>query len=274
MTATGHLRKMPAALGAPIDYSLRLDEATYALAPSIGQPVTLEYLGEIHCINCGRKTRKSYNQGYCFPCSQRLAACDMCIVRPNTCHYHEGTCREPDWGEANCMQPHVVYLANSSGLKVGITRRSQIPTRWIDQGAAAAVPIIAASTRRIAGLIEVALARHVSDRTDWRRMLRGEPAPVDLGARRDALLAECAADIDAIRQEFGQDSLALETAAEPVTLAYPVIEYPAKVRSLTLDKLPEITSRLLGIKGQYLIFEAGVLNVRRHAGYRVNWQSE
>ena len=271
MNETGHLRKMAADLADPVRYDLRLDEAAFDLSASIGRRVELTYHGVIHCIHCGRKTAKSYNQGYCFPCSQRLAQCDMCIVRPHTCHYHEGTCREPAWGDAHCMQPHIVYLANSSGLKVGITRRTQIPTRWIDQGAAAALPIVAVTTRRIAGLIEVALAQHVSDKTDWRRMLRGAPEPCDLAARRDSLIDACDDELASIRSEFGADAFTVLESADPVALRYPVTRYPGKIRSLTLDKLPVVDSELIGIKGQYLIFEAGVLNVRRHAGYHVTW---
>ena len=121
---------------------------------------------------------------------QKLAQCDICIVRPEKCHYHEGTCREPDWADDHCMQPHIVYLANSSGVKVGITRHTQIPTRWIDQGASQALQIFRVPHRYLSGLVEVALKEHVSDRTDWRRMLKGSPKPVDLEQRRDELFAE------------------------------------------------------------------------------------
>ncbi len=274
MNGTGSLRKMAVVHGNPVEYALRLDDREVPINAALGKRISIHFDGEIYCINCGRKTKKSYSQGHCFPCSQRLASCDMCIVRPNTCHYHEGTCREPDWGDANCMQPHVVYLANSSGLKVGITRRSQIPTRWIDQGAAAALPIVAASTRRIAGLLEVALARHVSDKTDWRRMLRGQPEPVDLAARRDELLDQCAADLGAVQQQFGQDAFAILKDEAALDIAYPVTSYPVKVRSVTLDKLPTIEGALHGIKGQYLILDNAVMNIRRHAGYKIRWQTE
>ncbi|MEO1034156.1 MAG: DUF2797 domain-containing protein [Pseudomonadota bacterium] len=273
MSNTGNLRKMPVELADPVRYQLLLGETHIDVNPSIGKRVRLEFLGEINCINCGRKTKKSYSQGHCFPCSQRLARCDMCIVRPDTCHYHLGTCREPDWGDANCMQPHVVYLANSSGVKVGITRRSQIPTRWIDQGAAGALPIAAARTRRIAGLIEVALARHVNDKTDWRRMLRGEPEAVDLAAKRDALYEATSDDLDDLNREFGAESLVRLSDHDAVSIRYPVEEYPVKVRSLTLDKVPAIESELVGVKGQYLIFAAGVMNIRRHAGYKIAWHT-
>ncbi|MEM1261114.1 MAG: DUF2797 domain-containing protein [Pseudomonadota bacterium] len=273
MSDAGQLRKMAVTLAAPVDYRLRVGADELPLNSLIGERVKITYHGRIECINCGRLTKKSYSQGHCYPCSQRLASCDMCIVRPHTCHYHEGTCREPDWGDANCMQPHVVYLANSSGLKVGVTRRSQIPTRWIDQGAAAALPIVAASTRRIAGLLEVAIAKHVSDKTDWRRMLRGEPEATDLVAHRDELLEAVREPLERITEEFGPDAYAVESDPVAVQISYPVTEYPIKVRSLTLDKLPEIDSVLLGIKGQYLILEAGVMNVRRHSGYVVSLEA-
>ncbi len=254
--------------GSPARYALRLDDAELALEAAIGSTLTLEFAGVIECIFCGRKSRNSYSQGYCFPCSQRLARCDLCIVRPETCHFHEGTCREPDWGQANCMQPHVVYLANSSGIKVGITRLSQLPTRWLDQGAVAALPIAETVSRRIAGLLEVALAGFVSDKTDWRRMLRGTPEPVDLPAERDRLIAAAAARIEAITAEFGAAAFRwLDT--EVSEFDYPVETYPQKIRSLNFDKHPAIESTLSGIKGQYLLLADGVLNMRRHGGYRI-----
>lgn len=270
MTAIeGPLRKMRTELSDPVRYALPLGDSEFVLDDALGQALKLRFTGKIECINCSRSIKKSYNQGFCFPCSQRLASCDMCILKPETCHYHLGTCREPEWGEANCLRPHVVYLANSSGLKVGITRLEQVPTRWIDQGAASALPILAASTRRLSGLLEVAIAQHVSDRTDWRAMLKGPPEPRELAVERDRLLAACESELDAIRREFGADSFEI-LASEVTDIHYPVREYPIKVRSMNFDKLPEIEGTLLGIKGQYLILEQGVINMRRHGGYHLN----
>ena len=137
----GCLEKMAVDLADPVVYRLRVGEARVDLNPLLGQSLALRYSGRIQCVHCGNKTNKSFSQGYCYPCFIKLAQCDMCIVKPETCHYAAGTCREPDWGKQFCFQPHVVYLANSSGIKVGITRRSQIPTRWIDQGAVQALPV-------------------------------------------------------------------------------------------------------------------------------------
>ena len=152
MTNRGHsgsLRKMRAVLSDPVDYFLVLDETEVPLNEILGCNIKLEFHGLIHCIYCGRKTSKSFNQGYCFPCFRKLARCDLCIVSPEKCHYHEGTCREPKWGQENCMTEHVVYLSITSGLKVGITRSTQVPTRWIDQGATQAQPIFIVSKETI-----------------------------------------------------------------------------------------------------------------------------
>jgi len=269
MPVTGHLSKMSSELAQPVNYALKTDESETPLNKRIGQSIALEFSGRIHCTHCGRATNKSFNQGFCFPCSQRLAQCDMCILKPERCHYDAGTCREPEWGERNCLRPHVVYLANSSGLKVGITRGSQVPTRWIDQGASQALPIFEVETRLQSGLIEVALANHVADKTNWRNMLKGSPEPIPLGERRDQLLHSCAEPLQALTDRFGTRAIRPLPNAATVEIDYPVSQYPTTVRPLNLDKTPRVQGTLLGIKGQYLILDTGVLNVRKYTGYEV-----
>jgi hypothetical protein len=265
----GDIAKMLTALDDTVEYRLPVGEQYVALNPLLGQSLSLHYQGAIHCIHCGRKTSKSFNQGYCYPCFTTLAQCDMCIVKPELCHYDEGTCREPDWALEHCMQDHYVYLANSSGLKVGITRGSQIPTRWMDQGASQALPIFRTRNRHMAGLVEVILKQHVNDRTDWRAMLKGEPEPVDLAATRDRLAAECDKELTELRAERGEGAATLLPAEELVDIRYPVLEYPKKVSSFNLDKNPQVEGTLMGIKGQYLIFDTGVINIRKYGGYEV-----
>lgn len=260
------LRKMRVEDASPVRYFMRLGELEVALNPLVGERVTLEFSGQIHCIACGRATKKSFNQGYCFPCFRSLARCDRCIVSPELCHFHLGTCREPEWGQANCMQPHIVYMANSSGIKVGITRRSQLPTRWIDQGAAQALPLVQVATRRASGLVEAALKSRFNDRTDWRRMLKGPPEPVDLAHEAKGLEDLCRQALEQAGEEEGA-LLQASPSTEPRTFDYPVLEYPSKVRSINVEKQPRIEGRLLGIKGQYLIFDCGVINMRKYAGY-------
>ncbi len=270
----GHLRKMHTSLEDGLaHYKLPLDDEAVPLNELIGGSISLSYSGEIHCINCGRKTKKSFNQGYCYPCFQRLAQCDSCIVKPEKCHYAAGTCREPEWGDEHCMIDHFVYLANTSGLKVGITRGTQVPTRWIDQGATEAMPIFRVASRLDSGLVEVLFAEHVADKTAWQANLKGPGEVIDLAEARDRLTEACAAGLTALEQERGIGAITA-LADQPVTrIDYPVLEYPQKVKSLTLDKLPEISGRLLGIKGQYLILDTGVMNIRRHAGYRVQFSA-
>ncbi|MCB1754488.1 MAG: DUF2797 domain-containing protein, partial [Gammaproteobacteria bacterium] len=176
----GTVSKMTANLAGTVDYALPLGEQSLPLNERLGQTLSLEFTGNIFCAACGRKTSKSFSQGFCFPCMRSLACCDMCIMKPETCHFDQGTCREPDWGQRNCMVPHTVYLANTSGLKVGITRQSQIPTRWIDQGAAQALPVFSVKTRKISGLVEIALANYMADKTNWRALLKGEADALDL----------------------------------------------------------------------------------------------
>ena len=268
-TVVGHVRKMRVEDGDPILYTLSLDDETVEMNPLLGKTIGLRHTGNIHCVACGRQTAKSFNQGHCFPCLRRLASCDGCIVRPEQCHYHLGTCREPAWGEANCLRPHVVYLANSSGVKVGITRETQLPTRWIDQGAAQALPIARVASRRLSGLMEVVFKEHVSDRTDWRRMLKGDPESVDLIESRESLFARCDGALSNLTDEHDSEQPDLIVDVESRTFRYPVLEYPEKVTAINLDKNPQAEGTLLGIKGQYLILDTGVLNVRKYGGYEI-----
>lgn len=274
MKISGHLRKMQVTHDSPVNYQLPLDDNLVAMNSLLGKQLKLTYMGDIHCIACGRKTSKSYNQGYCYPCFRSLARCDMCIMKPETCHYHEGTCREPQWGEEQCFQDHVVYLANSSALKVGITRATQIPTRWIDQGASQALPLFRVNNRLISGKLEVMIKSTVSDRTDWRKMLKQDPPDVDLQTKAEQIIKQELEPLQSLIDEFGDDAICRLDNAEVVNIEYPIVKYPEKVSSLNFDKTPEVTGLLEGIKGQYLILDNGVLNIRKFAGYSVEVNAE
>ncbi|MCC5886936.1 MAG: DUF2797 domain-containing protein [Gammaproteobacteria bacterium] len=267
--ALGTLAKMRSEAAAPVAYAMPVGDLDVAMNPLLGQRVALRFEGTILCVACGRRTNKSFNQGYCYPCFKNLAACDTCIMSPERCHFREGTCREPEWGLKHCMTDHVVYLANGTGLKVGITRAGQVPTRWIDQGAVQALPLARTATRQQAGLLESAMKAHVSDRTQWQTLLKGNPEPMDLAAARSDLLARCAAEIARLQSEFGIQAIVPAEDAEMWSFDYPVLEFPAKVRSLALEKLGEVEGELLGIKGQYLILSSGVINIRKYTGHEV-----
>ena len=265
---TGNLEKMKAEADTPVKYRIPVGDAFYPVSERIGQSLRLEFTGSIHCVECGRITKKSFAQGHCYPCFKSLASCDMCIMKPETCHYHLGTCRQPEWGETHCMQDHIVYLANSSGLKVGITRGTQIPTRWIDQGATQAIPMFRVKNRLHSGLLEVAIKKQVSDKTDWRKLLKGEAEPVDLVEMRKQIVSNAKDDLEKLKME--NPALEWEVLNDPpISLAYPVEQYPEKISSLNFDKTPIIEGILKGIKGQYLIFDIGVINIRKFSGYEV-----
>ena len=266
----GSIRKMTARLETPVvQYAFRLDELEVPVNPLIGQTLRLEYLGAIHCSHCGRKTKTSFSQGYCYPCMTKLAQCDVCIMSPERCHYDAGTCREPSWGEQFCMTDHVVYLANSSGIKVGITSASQLPTRWLDQGASQALPILRVATRQQSGLVEDLLRSQVADRTNWRALLKGDAEAVDLVAMRDQLFDSCGDGIRGLQERFGLQAIQPLTDGQPLEIRYPVEAYPSKIVSYNLDKNPVAEGTLLGIKGQYLIFDTGVINIRKYTAYQL-----
>lgn len=265
----GNLRKMVSENTNPVTYSLPVGGQMLALNEFLEKDIALNFTGTINCIACGRKTNKSFQQGYCFPCMRSLAECDSCIVRPELCHFAEGTCRDEEWGQSHCMQDHYVYLANTSGIKVGITRHTQIPTRWIDQGATQALPIFKVTSRLTSGLLEVIIKNHVADKTDWRKMLKGNSESIDLVAKRDELFIECETEINDLIGKLPDNAVEYLPHADTTSVEYPVIEFPAKVSSLNFDKTASISGVLQGIKGQYLILDTGVLNIRKFGGYEI-----
>ncbi|MBX2883180.1 MAG: DUF2797 domain-containing protein [Granulosicoccus sp.] len=287
---TGCLRKMRVRESDPVEYELTLGDQHIPLNPHLGQNIWLRHTGKIQCVHCDKPTNKSFSQGYCYPCFKRLPECDTCIMNPEQCHFHLGTCRDSEWGSTYCMQTHYVYLANTSGLKVGITRDNPVSTRWIDQGAIQARVIARVSSRRIAGLVEATLRQFISDRTQWQRMLKGAIDPMDLVQEWADLYPQVADKLSGLIAEFGSDSIVLVDPAEtmtdasagvsseqnfqPVALSFPVQVYPEKIKSFNFDKTPEVSGELMGIKGQYLILDSGVINLRKFSGYEIQYRAE
>ncbi len=166
-TKKGLLRKMSTKLDTPVEYQLNIGESQIAMNELIGKFIRIEWAGVIHCLKCGTKTVKSFSQGFCYPCFRDAPEAAPCIMRPELCEAHLGNARDMEWSKENCLAPHYVYLAISSNLKVGVTRHSQVPTRWIDQGASRAIKFARTPNRQLAGLIEVDLKQYMSDKTSW-----------------------------------------------------------------------------------------------------------
>lgn len=246
-----------------VSYALPGIHGPIALNERIGSTFTVRFTGQRSCTRCGRQVRKLFADGLCYPCFRDAPEASPCIIRPELCEAHLGRGRDVQWELDHHMQEHVVYLAYTGGVKVGVTRATQVPVRWIDQGATAAVPIARVPYRQLAGVIEVDLKHHFADRTNWRRMLLLH----DSSAGKEAVLqarATVGGSLSSALQKYG-------LADGPMTrLSFPLQQPPPKLVSVKLDKLPEITGTLQGIKGQYLIWADGrVLNVRGHGGYHV-----
>jgi len=259
MIGSGTLSKMCVRLEDPVQYAMSLSGAELPLNKLIDSTTKMVFTGKIYCVDCGRKTNKSFNQGYCYPCFQKLQQFFTCLIHPEKCRCEAGS----------CMQDHIVYLANSSGLKVGITRATQVPTRWIDQGATQALPIIRVRNRFQSGALEVLFKQYVSDKTNWRDMLKGVATPLDLNLKATEILNKFSSEVDEIKERYNPFGVSILNGIEMVDISYPVTRYPDKITSYNFDKEPIIEDKLLGIKGQYLIFEGGVINLRKFSGYEV-----
>lgn len=259
----GNLKKMRVELSDPVKYYLRLSDQEVYLNDLIGSEISLKHTGNIHCKKCGKKINRSF-QGMCFDHFQNAPEAAECIMRPELCRGHLGEGRDPEWEKENHVQPHVVYLANSGGMKVGVTRVTQVPTRWIDQGATEAIVLAETQNRYQAGLVEVDMMQYLSDKTQWQKMLSESFTSESLKEARQ----EYQDYLDPALMEF------LVNEEKYQAINYPLSSPPVKPNSTNFDKEKELRKVLSGIKGQYLIFEdQTVINIRRHEGYEVEFDA-
>ncbi|HTG65631.1 MAG TPA: DUF2797 domain-containing protein [Flavobacterium sp.] len=261
MQYEGVLTKMETEYGNPIQYYLVFESSFLNVNQLLGKNIAINFVS-FQCLNCGKK-KKIFRQGFCYDCFYSSAAVGDWIMKPELSTAHLGIeDRDLAYEEKVQLQPHIVYLALSSEIKVGVTRKTQVPTRWIDQGANEAIAIVEVPNRYLAGITEVALKDHYADKTNWRKMLTNDIEAVDLVAERLKLQDLIPAEVQEYFYSEKNDLYQLE---------YPVLQYPSKVKSLSLDKTPNFEGKLTGIKGQYLLFEDGtVFNVRGSEGYVVS----
>lgn len=263
---TGQVFKMKVELADEVKYTLNFHDEdkvdSVEMNALIGAKIKLSFSGNIHCIKCGKKTKNSFGQGFCYPCFTSAPEAAECIIKPELCRAHLGEGRDPEWEERNHNQPHFVYLAATDVVKVGVTRDHQIPTRWIDQGASSAIRLAHTPNRYLAGVLEVALKDQFTDKTNWRKMLKNDiDESIDLEEVKWELEELLPADLT---EYFSDDD-------EVVEINYPVLEFPEKVKSLGFDKQAVIEGTLKGIKGQYLLLDDNrVLNIRKHTGYIIS----
>lgn len=264
MEISGNIRKMAVSQAEVVEYQLPLGSTKISMNQLLGSQISMKFQGVINCIRCGNETRKSFAQGFCYPCFSSAPETEECVLRPELCRAHEGIARDMDFARKNCLSEQVVYLSLTSGLKVGVTRASQVPVRWIDQGALKAIELARVPNRYTAGIMEVALKANMSDKTNWRKMLTGEvDGNINLAEEKKRVASLLPDPLKA----YVSDSY------EPIEFAYPVIKYPEKVKSLNFDKEPEVKGLLSGIKGQYLLFDDNrVINMRKFGGYQISFR--
>jgi len=257
MEHQGVLSKMRTEIGSPINYYLKFDTKEVHLNNLIEKELTIIFEG-YQCLNCSKK-KKIYRQGHCYDCFYKSPHVGDWVIRPELSTAHLGIeDRDLEYEKQAQLQPHVVYLALSSDVKVGVTRKSQVPTRWIDQGANEALAILEVPNRYLAGITEVALKEHLSDKTNWRKMLKNDVVEEDLEEIREQLEPLIP---DEVKDYY------YDCDEELTVLNFPIVNYPKKVKSLNLSKTPKYSGKLIGIKGQYLIFEDDtVFNIRSNEG--------
>lgn len=255
------LAKMPAYANAEVHYLLTADDDFLKMDQLLGRQISIEFLDQKICSSCGNMFKSLFRMGFCRECFFSSPMAGESIVRPELSRAHDDIeDRDLAFEKSYQLQPHVVYLAVSGGLKVGVTREIQKVNRWIDQGASRALVLAVTTNRYEAGMMEVSLKEHLADKTAWQRMLKNEDPDIDLQAEKTKAAA-------LLPEEWRKFVIAESEVHE---LKYPVLHYPARVRSVNLDKDKSVTAVLQGIRGQYLIFEGGAaLNVRGHTGYRV-----
>ena len=258
----------------PVSYYLFMDDKSLYMNDLIGKKLQISYNQIIYCISCNEKIKKTFHQGYCYPCFIKSPYTSECILRPELCQAHIGVSRDDEWSKKHCLSDHYVYLSLTAGVKVGITRKTQIPTRWIDQGAVQAIKIAKTPNRYLAGEIEIKLKQFISDRTAWQKMLKNDiNYDIDIIDIREGMYQKIESEYNNyIYNEDGDYIFQEDEFEEEIfEFSYPVDMYPQKIKSISLDKTDDFTSKLIGIKGQYLLFDDNlVFNVRKHTGYQIS----
>ena len=256
----GVIKKLQSSLDGTVQYGLPMGSSILNLNNLINKKIKLSFSGDIFCVKCNNKIKKTFAQGYCFPCFRDAPETSECILRPELCRAHEGESRDMEWSKQHCLTKQYIYMSFTGNLKIGVTRNTQIPTRWIDQGATKAIILCATPNRYLAGVIEVYLKQFYSDRTHWIKMLSGKFEEPDF----DRCYIEAKKHLNKNFSKYITDS-------QWVDIKYPIESIPEKIKSFSFDKEQTYEGILTGIKGQYLLFKENiVLNIRKHTGYKIS----
>ena len=258
MKKIGSISKLTCEFKNPILYKFNIGNQSFDLNNYIGKNIKIKFLDKINCIECGNKIKKTFMQGFCYPCFIKSPKTSECIFKPHLCRAHLGESKDMEWSKKYCLSDQYVYLSITSNLKVGVTRYNQIPNRWIDQGAHHAIKLAKVPNRYLAGMIEIKLSKYISDRTQWRKMLQGNYEQIDLINKKKELAKLLSSEY----QKY------ISTNNKIQNLFYPQLNQLEKIKSINIEKTPLIDGQLTGIKGQYIIIDnLYVLNVRKYTGY-------
>ena len=258
MKKIGSISKLTSEFKNPILYKFNIGNQSFDLNNYIGKNIKIKFLDKINCIECGNKIKKTFMQGFCYPCFIKSPKTSECIFKPHLCRAHLGESKDMEWSKKYCLSDQYVYLSITSNLKVGVTRYTQIPNRWIDQGAHHAIKLAKVPNRYLAGMIEIELSKYISDRTQWRKMLQGNYDQIDLLNKKKELAK-------LLSSEYQKYIITDNTIQN---LFYPQLNQLEKIKSINIEKTPLIDGEITGIKGQYIIIDnLYVLNVRKYTGY-------
>jgi hypothetical protein len=258
MKKIGSISKLSCEFKNPILYKFNIGNQSFDLNNYIGKNIKIKFLDEIYCIECSAKIKKTFMQGFCYPCFIKSPKTSECIFKPHLCRAHLGESKDMQWSKKYCLSDQYVYLSITSNLKVGVTRYTQIPNRWIDQGAHHAIKLAKVPNRYLAGVIEIKISKYISDRTQWRKMLQGNYEKIDLLNKKKEL-------VKLLPFEF-QKYISKDNTIK--NLFYPQLNQLEKIKSINIEKTPLIEGEITGIKGQYIIIDnLYVFNVRKYTGY-------
>ena len=225
MQLEGNIHKMRTELANPVQYFLPIGENEIEMNSLVGKEISMNFTGQINCIKCGKRTKTSFHQGFCFKCLQTAPEASESVIRPELSKSQFGIARDLEWAKKHDLTDHFVYLAVSSQIKIGVTRSHQIPTRWIDQGASYAIKLATTPNRHIAGVIEVFLKKYFPDKTNWRAMLKNEVAQnINLAIEKQKVIQLLPTEL----QKY------IDPDNETTTIEYPVQQFPQKIKSFVM----------------------------------------
>ena len=253
---SGVFKKMISIHDDPVRYILDFEDDLLFLNQSIGKNFKIYKTGYC-CLSCNDNI-EIFANGFCKKCFFESPMSGDWVMKPELSKAHLGVeDRNIDYEKKIQLQSHIVYLSKTSGIKVGVTRSNNMTSRWIDQGAVEAIQLIEVPNRYLAGVAEVKLKDKFSDKTNWRKMLTSNIDESDI-------ISDKKIAFEALGSDFEKY---FKINSQLIKFNYQIQQPVESVKSVSLKKSNDVEGKLIGVKGQYLIFEdSTVFNVRSNEG--------